>query len=302
MRATTPSITALAEAVGPADAGPVVAVGGATSGAAGGFVDPAARLVRAPAGVVEWRPADMTVRVLAGTTVEDLDTALAEDGQCVAMPGGRGSTVGGALALGRSGLRRRGWGPVRDCLLEATVVTADGTIAVAGGPTVKNVSGFDLCRLLVGSRGTLAVIGEVVLRTRPVPPVARWLAGPADPAAVDRELHRPTSVLWDGTTTWLLLTGHGPDVDAQSAVAARLGLEPCDGPPPLPEHRWSMDPAQLGSLPGTGWVAEWGVGVVHHPEPAPARPVDPAVRLLHQRIKSAFDPHHRLAPGRTVLP
>ena len=302
VRTTTAEILDLAEQVGPADAGPVVAAGGGTAGAAGGFVDATARSVRAPAGILDWRPAELTVRVLAGTTVDDLDAVLAADGQCVAMPGGSGSTVGGTLAMGRSGLWRRGWGPVRDCLLEATVVTAEGTIAVAGGPTVKNVSGFDLCRLLVGSRGTLAVIGEVVLRTRPVPPVARWLRGPADPGEVDRLVHRPTSVLWDGTSTWVLLTGHGVDVDAQSTTAARLGLEPCDGPPPLPEHRWSLDPATLGSLTGTGWVAEWGVGIVHHPEPAPHRPVDPAVRLLHRRIKSAFDPQQRLAPGRTVLP
>ncbi len=302
VRATTTEIMALAETVGPPDAGPVVAVGGGTSGDVGGFVDPAARVVRAPAGILDWRPAEMTVRVLAGTTVDDLDATLGEDGQCVAVPGGGGSTLGGALASGRSGLRRRGWGPVRDCLLEATVITADGTIAVAGGPTVKNVSGFDLCRLLVGSLGTLAVIGEVVLRTRPIPPVERWLRGPADPAEVDRRLYRPTSVLWDGTSTWVLLSGHEVDVDAQSEVATRLGLEPCAGPPPLPEHRWSLDPARLGSLAGSGWVAEWGVGVVHHPQPAPRRPVDPAVRLLHRRIKSAFDPQQRLAPGRTVLP
>ncbi len=302
MRTTSPQIVALAQEVGPVEAGPVVAVGGGTAGVAGGAVDSSTRPVRVPAGVVEWHPAEMTVRVLAGTTVTDLDAALGVDGQCVAMPDRAGSTVGGALSLGHSGLRRRGWGPVRDCLLEATVITADGAVAVAGGPTVKNVSGFDLCRLLVGSRGTLAVIAEVVLRTRPVPAVERWLAGPADPAAVDAALHRPTSVLWDGTSTWVLLSGHGADVEAQSARAARLGMQPCAGPPPLPPHRWSVPPASLAGLDGGGWVAEWGVGVVHHPSPRPAEPVDPVVRVLHERIKSSFDPTGRLAPGRTVLP
>lgn len=302
MRTTSPEVVALAEQVGPPDAGPVVATGGGTAGEAGGHVDPAARVVRAPAGVVEWSPAEMTVRVRAGTTVDDLDAVLAADGQCVALPARPGSTVGGSLASGQSGLRRRGWGPVRDCLLEATVVTADGAVAVAGGPTVKNVSGFDLCRLLVGSRGTLAVLAEVVLRTRPVPATERWLSGPADPAAVDRALHRPAGILWDGSTTWVLLSGHAPDVEAESAVAAGLGLGPCAGPPPLPPHRWSVAPSALGSLAGTGWVAEWGVGIVHQAAVQPARAIDPAVRVLHQRIKAGFDPTGRLAPGRSVLP
>lgn len=301
MRTTSRPVVALAEEVGPVGAGPVVAVGGSTAGVAGGVVDPAARPIRAPVGVVEWHPAEMTVRVLAGTTVAELDAALAGDGQCVALPDRAGSTVGGALSLGQSGLRRRGWGPVRDCLLEATVITADGAVAVAGGPTVKNVSGFDLCRLLVGSRATLAIIAEVVLRTRPVPAVERWLTGAADPAAVDAALHRPTSVLWDGTSTWVLLTGHGADVEDQAARASQLGMEPCAGPPPLPPHRWSVPPATLAGLDGGGWVAEWGVGVVHHPSPRPVEPFDPAVRVLHERIKSSFDPTGRLAPGRTVL-
>lgn len=299
MRAVAAAVEALAGSVGPS--GPVVAVGGGTSGAAGGHTDPAARPVRAPAGILELRPEEMTVRVLAGTAVADLDAALAPHGQCVAIPDRTGSTVGGALALGASGVRRLGWGPVRDTLLEATVVTAQGRVAVAGGPTVKNVSGFDLCRLLVGSRATLAVLAEVLLRTRPLPAAERWVGGPADPSDVASALHRPTAVLWDGDTTWALLTGHEVDVEAQSQVTAGLGLSP-SARPPLPPHRWSLPPGDLRSVTGRGWVAEWGVGVVHHREPQPPRPVDPVVRSLHQRIKAAFDPTGRLAPGRSLTP
>lgn len=297
--AVSTALLALAEEVG--TDGAVVPVGGGTSGPAGGHVDPAARPVRAPAGIVDWRPAEMTVRVLAGTTVADLDGALAADGQCVAMPDRPGSTVGGVLGLGRSGIRQLGWGPVRDCLLQATVVTARGEVAVAGGPTVKNVSGFDLCRLLVGSRGTLAVVGEVVLRTRPLPPAERWLGGAADPADVTRALHRPDAVLWDGERTWALVSGHEIDVEDQTAAASGLGLTPTEAPE-LPPHRWSVPRDEVRALPGRGWVAEWGAGIVHHPEPRPERAVDPAVRTLHRRIKHAFDPDGRLAPGRTVLP
>ena len=110
---------------------------------------------------------------------------------------------------------------MRDALLQARVVTAAGTMVKAGGPTVKNVSGFDLCRLLVGSLGTLAFLGDVILRTRPRPAVQQWLAGAADPFAVRRRLYRPASILWDGVTTWVCLEGHPTDVLAEVVAGPR---------------------------------------------------------------------------------
>ena len=321
---TTP-VEAFAADVGPADAGAVVAVGGRTQWGAGGPLAPEAlaREVRAPAGIVTVEAADMTVRVRAGTTVADLDAALDEVGQTVALPDWPGATVGGILAVGHSGLRRLGWGPVRDTVLEVRYVSAQGTVVKAGGPTVKNVSGFDLCRLLVGSLGTLGLLAEVVLRTRPRPATERWLAGVADPFPLAARLHRPAAVLWDGTTTWVLLDGHPADVDAQARVT---GLDDADGPPALPPHRWSLRPAALPALagradatdhdptladggpgvpggtgrPGT-FVAEVGVGAVHADVPPPHRPIDPAVAALHAGIKQRFDPTGRLAPGRDPL-
>jgi FAD/FMN-containing dehydrogenase len=290
--------------VGPPDAGPVVAVGGRTQWDVGGAVDPEARELKAPAGVVELEPAEMTVRVRAGTTVADLDAALGEKGQTVALPSYPGATVGGVLAVGRSGIRRLGWGPVRESLLELRYVSADGRLIKAGGPTVKNVSGFDLCRLMVGSLGTLGVFAEVVLRTRPAPAVDRWLAGEADPFELRRRLYRPATILWDGVTAWVLLDGHPADVDAETAVAGLAEVDPSTVPA-LPPHRWSLRPTELPGLPdrlGAGrFVAEVGVGVVHAHEPPPPRPVDPAVADLNRRLKAVFDPTGRLAPGRSVL-
>jgi glycolate oxidase FAD binding subunit len=72
---------------------PVVAVGGRTKFDVGGAVDSAAREVRAPTGIVEYEPAEMTVRVRAGTTVEELDDALAATGQCVALPSSPKGTI-----------------------------------------------------------------------------------------------------------------------------------------------------------------------------------------------------------------
>jgi glycolate oxidase FAD binding subunit len=278
--------------------GPVAAVGGKTQWEVGGRPDPGTRLVSAPAGIAWIEVEEMTVSCGAGTLVTEIDAALAERGQLVALPAWEGATVGGVLAVGRSGLRRLGYGPVRDTLLQARFVSAEGKVIKAGGPTVKNVSGYDLCRLLVGSLGTVGLIGDVILRTRPVPMASRWYTvETVTPTSLVGLLHRPSSVLWDGTTAWVLLEGHPADIEAQVAAA---GLRDVDGPPPLPPHRWSLPPTELSRLSGT-FVAEVGVGVVHHADPQPRRPVDPAVIELTTRIRNAFDPTRRLNPGRDVL-
>lgn len=295
----TAALDELAAEIGPD--GPVVAVGGRTQFDVGGPVEPGTREVRVPAGIVEHVAAEMTVRVRAGTTVTDLDAALASSRQCVALPSWPGATVGGVLAVGHSGLRRLGWGPVRDAVLEVRYVSAEGRLIKGGGPTVKNVSGYDLPRLFVGSLGTLGVIGEVVLRTRPVPQCERWFRGEGiDPFTLLQRLHRPAALLWDGTTSWLLLDGHPSDVAEQARLAA---LDEVDAAslPALPPHRWSLAPSALAVLPADGhgpFVAEVGVGVAHRDRPQPARSREAAVVELQRRIKHAFDPTGRFAPGR----
>ena len=283
-------LSGFADEVGPSDE---VTITGAAS--RGGPVA-GIRVVRAPSGIDWLRGDEMTVCCGAGTLVAELDEALAAVGQCVAIP--PSGTVGGALAVGRSGLRRLGYGPIRDTLLQARYVSAEGNVVKAGGPTVKNVSGFDLCRLLVGSFGTLGFIGEVILRTRPRARYEQWFATAADPVETFRRLYRPTSVLWDGTTTWVLLEGHRDDV---ARAATEADLVEAAGPPSLPTGgRWSIPPSALRSLGGT-FVAELGVGVVHHADPPPPAPVDEAVRELNRRIKHNFDPTHRLNPGVDVV-
>jgi glycolate oxidase FAD binding subunit len=285
-------VAAFAEEVG--DAEPVTVTG---LGTRGGPV-PDVRTVTPPSGIDWIQAAEMTICCGAGTSVADVGAALAEHGQCVALPDG--GTIGGALAVGHSGTRRLGWGPARDTVLQARYVSAAGDVVKAGGPTVKNVSGFDLCRLLVGSRGTLGFLAEVILRTRPLPVGERWFTSERDPWELLAALYRPTSLLWDGRTTWVLLDGHADDIAAQVRFG---GLRAADGPPDLPPHRWSMPPAELRSLADESapFVAEIGVGVVHHARPAPARVVDATVRALHDRIRHEFDPTARLNPGVDVL-
>ena len=259
----------------------------------------------APVGVVEYEPAEMVVRAGAGTTCAALEAVLAEHGQMVPLDPADPdrAAVGSVLAAGLSGIRRLRYGPVRDTLLEATMVLADGTTVKAGGPVVKNVTGYDLCRLFVGSMGTLGILVECVLRCQPRPAVARWLRssvpGAADPFETRQRLFRPSSILWDGSLTWVLLEGRAAEVDAERA-ALGAGWEEVEGPPPLPvAGRESLRPSALRGLTGE-FVAEVGVGTVHRPYEVAPVPVDPSARALHERVKRLFDPEGRMNPGRSV--
>lgn len=251
------------------------------------------RSVTAPSGI-EWvQPDEMIVCCGAGTPIDELVAALATHGQTVALPAG--GTVGGALAVGRSDHRRLGYGPARDTLLQARYVSAAGDVVKAGGPTVKNVSGFDLCRLLVGSLGTLGFVGEVIVRTRPLPQCSQWFSRTTtDPHDVFTRLYKPISVLWNGASVFALLEGHSADVDEQATLT---GMAPCPGPPALPTgSRRSVRPSDLLSQTGE-FVAEVGVGVVHHSQPSVVEPLGTRERALLVAIKAEFDPHGRLNPG-----
>jgi len=287
------AIEEFADEVGDVD--PVTITGAGTRGGPIG----GARAVGAPTGIDWIQPAEMTIRCGAGTPVDDVQAALAEHGQCVAIPAG--GTIGGALAVGRSGIRRLGWGPMRDTVLQTRYVSSAGSVVKAGGPTVKNVSGFDLCRLLVGSYGTLGFLADVILRTRPGPTRERWFTSDRDPWDLLVELYRPTSVLWNGATTWVVLDGHPTDVDDQ---VRRAGLSETGGPPLLPPHRSSMAPGALVDLRAEApesFMAEIGVGVVHRSVAMPRVPPSSEVLELHRRIKCEFDPAGRLNPGLDVL-
>jgi glycolate oxidase FAD binding subunit len=325
-------IETLAEQIVAASA--VLVVGAGTQRDIGGAPPHDAVEVRAPAGVVSFEPADMTVTVLAATTVATLDAALAEHGQeCPLDPRDPDATVGGVLACGLSGLRRLRLGPVRDRVLEVRFVTGDGQIVRGGGPTVKNVTGYDLPRLLVGSLGTLGVITQVTLRTQPRPLESTWAVSSASPTELRAQLFRPSCLAWDGTRTHVLLEGHPDDIASQRASA---GLEPVDEAPAWPtgphRGRASVAPGALAALAprldalDCEWLAEGGVGTVHLAadaeeslataraaveaqsgwmlreagapglDPFGARPL-PNLEVM-TRIKDAFDPAGKLNPGR----
>ncbi len=127
--------------------------------------------------VLSFEHADLTVAVQAGITLGNLGDALAAHGQFVPLdaPHRRSATVGGTLAAGWLGPRRHIYGRARDYVIGTQIVLADGTIANAGGMVVKNVTGYDMSRLYVGSFGTLGVLTRVNLKTLPQPAGSRVL-------------------------------------------------------------------------------------------------------------------------------
>jgi glycolate oxidase FAD binding subunit len=152
---------------------PIVVVGGGTS-----FEDAHALperavkvLTRQLDRVVEFAARDMTITVEGSIPIARLDEILRGEGLRlpIDIPQRERATLGGALAANASGPRRFGLGTFRDYVIGLTAVKADGQIFHSGGRVVKNVAGYDLCKLLVGSMGTLAIVTQVTLKLKPIP-------------------------------------------------------------------------------------------------------------------------------------
>jgi FAD/FMN-containing dehydrogenase len=151
------------------------------------------------AGVIDHVPADLTVTVGAGTRMADLAAVLDRAGQFLPLdpPHADEATVGGVIAANSNGFWRARYGGVRDLLIGTRTALADGTVARAGGLVVKNVAGYDLDKLLVGSFGTLGVIVEATLKVLPLPERSDGLVArfdrPADAFAVANAVTRAAS-------------------------------------------------------------------------------------------------------------
>jgi len=127
--------------------------------------------------VVDYPARDMTITVEAGIRLEDLQQQLAKEGQRlpIDIPQANRATLGGCIACNTSGARRYGLGTLRDYVIGISAIDAQGTLFKAGGRVVKNVAGYDLCKVLIGSLGTLGVITQVTLKVKPIPVSERWL-------------------------------------------------------------------------------------------------------------------------------
>ncbi|WP_423465033.1 FAD-binding oxidoreductase [Promicromonospora sp. MS192] len=214
--------------------------------------------------LVEHEAGDLVVVAEAGLPVAALLDHVGRAAQelVVDLPPdrlARGSTVGGALSTGMSGPRRLQRGGIRDLVLGATVVLADGTVASSGGKVVKNVAGYDLAKLLTGAYGTLGVVVRAAFRLHPARPERAYVvaSGPlADVAARARavvasqlapaavEIDRPAGS--DVATVAVLLEGAETAVGQRAAAAAELAGGQVQEEPP---GWWAALPGGSGALP-----------------------------------------------------
>ncbi|HKZ03894.1 MAG TPA: FAD-binding oxidoreductase [Methylomirabilota bacterium] len=127
--------------------------------------------------LVEHEPGDLTATAEAGMTLEAFQAALGQRGQWLSLdpPYADQGTLGGILAGNASGPRRHLYGTARDLLIGLTMVLADGSVVRGGGKVVKNVAGYDLPKLAIGSYGTLGVIVEATMKLRPRPETDRMV-------------------------------------------------------------------------------------------------------------------------------
>jgi glycolate oxidase FAD binding subunit len=178
--------------------------------------------------------------------------------------------VGGVIAEGASSFSRLKYGPTRDRVLEVTIATGYGEQVRGGGRVVKNVTGYDLPRLVTGSMGSLGFIGTVCLKLWPLPAVSRVVR--VDDAAVAlASLYRPVSVLETDTGSFVTLEGSEDDVRTQT-VAVGGEVDVAESPAPIDlsivasiriaPRSIALGIGALRDAGVTRWIAQHGVGVI----------------------------------------
>jgi glycolate oxidase FAD binding subunit len=127
--------------------------------------------LRALARVIDYPARDMTITVETGIPLARLQALLATENQRlpIDVPQAEHATLGGVLAANVSGPHRLGFGTLRDYVIGITIINDEGQETKAGGRVVKNVAGYDLCKLHIGALGTLGIISQVTLKLRPLP-------------------------------------------------------------------------------------------------------------------------------------
>ncbi len=205
-------------------------------------------------GVVSYEPTELVVTALAGTPLAELEALLLAQGQCLpfepphfntnstaplssggtqssGIAAGSVATVGGMVAAGLSGPARASVGAVRDYVLGVKLINGKGEHVSFGGQVMKNVAGYDVSRLVVGSMGTLGLLTEVSLKVLPVAPLEATLRFDMSQAQALTQLHS-----WGGqplpmnASCWLEESGKGAlylrlrgAVAAVEAACVKLG-------------------------------------------------------------------------------
>ena len=224
--------------------------GGSKSGTGAPVVESTTLDMRAFAGVADYDPAELVLTVGAGTPLADVESLVARHDQMLAfepfdfaqISGGEcgRTTIGGVVVGAVSGPRRLSRGAVRDHLLGFSAVSGRGEAFVAGGKVVKNVTGYDLSKLMAGSWGRLAALTEVTLKVLPAPQLqmtfivrgldagqayramSTALASQADVAAAAYLPEAPDDGPGDRAVTAFRLEGFAPSVAARAIVLDRV--------------------------------------------------------------------------------
>ena len=155
--------------------------------------------------LLAYEPADLTVSVEAGMRITELNRILAENNQFLPLdpPFAANATVGGVLAANSSGPRRRRYGTARDMTIGMRFATMEGKLVSSGGMVVKNVTGLDMGKLMIGSFGTLAVIASANFKVFPIPEISvtRRLQArrPMRCSPSERPFWRASCSLWRST-------------------------------------------------------------------------------------------------------
>jgi glycolate oxidase FAD binding subunit len=183
--------------------------------------------LRELAGPLEINPDNLSATFLAGTVIADVQAALAPHGLWWPVDAAPHRTLGAVLATAGPYPSRTGCGPVRDWVLGMEVILAGGVPMRLGGTTMKNVAGYDLTRLMVGSQGTLGAIGVATLRLLPKP--ERQVTICLAQADWMHVADLATACEWDGARLLVRVDGR------EAQVARRLMAL---GGEPAPQDAW----------------------------------------------------------------
>jgi glycolate oxidase FAD binding subunit len=237
--------------------------------------------VSALSGIIAYVPGDLTLTARAGTMIAEIESATAAHGQwCPLLPwGGDDGTLGATFATATHGPCSAALGAPRDLAIGVQFVDGTGSLIRGGGRMVKNVAGFDLTRLLVGSWGTLGVITEMSVRLRARPAVDETWSVTMDgdaPTRLDEFRRGPLAPLaietFEGKTL-VRIGGNAAFVAASRALVKTLGTaEVCDD-------------------------AIWMTLRKHDPKPRGPLAASAIGDPLSTRVKKQFDPRHILNPG-----
>jgi glycolate oxidase FAD binding subunit len=175
---------------------------------------------------------DMTATIEAGASLRDVNQALAVHGQTLPLdpPFADRATIGGLLATNDSGPLRHRYGTPRDLVIGIRLATTDGVLSKAGGQVVKNVAGYDLCKLVTGSFGSLAAIVSATFKLSPIPAASKTMTLEVRDAAALAEIVRTMMssqlepVAFEVTTQRSTQSPQNPQPKEVSASSASSGL------------------------------------------------------------------------------